>query len=97
MIYFTEFLYIISAGEEGGSILNPMYDNRHCYLDLDLIMANSLTRYFIGGIGGKEEILTLKFDPYIINCITNREFTGKMAKWFTFNFRKGVSIFNVEN
>ena len=40
-------------------------------------------------------ILTLKFDPNIINYITNREFTGKMAKWFTFYFRKGVSICNV--
>ena len=41
-------------------------------------------------------ILTLKLDPNIINYITNREFTGNMAKWFTFYFRKGVSSFKVE-
>ena len=46
--------------------------------------------------GERRGILTLIFDPNIINDITNREFTEKMAKWFTFYFRKGASIFNVE-
>ena len=59
-------------------------------------MVNGLTRYFIDGRGEKVGDLTLKFDPNIINYITNPEFTGKMAKCFNFYFRKGLSIFNVE-